>query len=382
MIFHKQVSTFWLKIEGSLFPGLNEELGSLTEKQQQLVSSLEFLRIESHVAQYWGGPGRPPKDRAAIARAFVAKSVYNIPTTRMLLDRLKSDIALRRICGWEKQSAIPSESVFSRAFAEFAENQLAERVHTALIKQNFGESVISHVSRDSTQIEARERPVKKEKETTSKETIKPKRGRPKKGEERPAKPPRRIELQQTMALQEMLDDLPKSCDVGTKKNSKGYKVSWNGYKLHLDVIDGDIPATCILTSASVHDSQVAIPLAELSSTRFQNFYDLMDSAYDVPEIYKRSQTLGHVPIIDKNPRRDKNLKEQLNRESRAKAALNLSYPEEIRYRERSSVERVNGNLKDNYGGRYVRVRGHQKVFCHLMFGIIALTANQILHLFT
>ena len=31
--------------------------------------------------------------------------------------------------------------------------------------------------------------------------------------------------------------------------------------------------------------------------------------------------------------------------------------EDIRYNQRGSSERVNGSLKDNYGGRHVRVRG-------------------------
>jgi len=52
--------------------------------------------------------------------------------------------------------------------------------------------------------------------------------------------------------------------------------------------------------------------------------------------------------------------------------------ETIRYRERSTVERVNGRLKDEFGGRVVRVRGHAKVMCHLMFGILALTSNQMM----
>ena len=37
-------------------------------------------------------------------------------------------------------------------------------------------------------------------------------------------------------------DLPTACDVGTKKNSKGYKETWVGYKLHIDVADGQIPS--------------------------------------------------------------------------------------------------------------------------------------------
>ncbi len=71
------------------------------------------------------------KNRCAIARAFVAKAVYNMPTTEILMDRLKSDSRLRRLCGWEKVNAIPSQSTFSRAFAEFADSQLAESKRVA-----------------------------------------------------------------------------------------------------------------------------------------------------------------------------------------------------------------------------------------------------------
>ena len=47
-----------------------------------------------------------------------------------------------------------------------------------------------------------------------------------------------------MTLPEMLDDLPTDCDVGTKKNSKGYRDTWVGYKLHIDVADGQVPISC------------------------------------------------------------------------------------------------------------------------------------------
>jgi hypothetical protein len=46
------------------------------------------------------------------------------------------------------------------------------------------------------------------------------------------------------------------------------------------------------------------------------------------------------------------------------------------------VERVNSRLKDEFGAAMVRVRGNAKVMCHLMFGIVALTADQILRLST
>ena len=79
---------------------------------------------------------------------------------------------------------------------------------------------------------------------------------------------------------------------------------WNGYKLHLDTIDGGIPVSAIVTSASVHDSQVAIPLATLTAGNIVNLYDLMDAAYDVSGIIAHSKDLGHLPLIDQNPRRN------------------------------------------------------------------------------
>ena len=56
--------------------------------------------------------------------------------------------------------------------------------------------------------------------------------------------------------------------------------------------------------------------------------------------------------------------------------------EDIRFKERSAAERVNGALKDSYGGRFVRVRSHAKVLCHLMFGILALSVEQLMRLVT
>jgi transposase len=375
------LSQYWLNIQGSLFPWLKEELGELTEKQQQLVMTLELARLEEFLSTTYGLPGRPPADRTAIARAFVAKMVYDMPTTKVLIDRLKSDLQLRRLCGWECKSAIPKEWTFSRAFAEFAESRLPERVHEALIRKSYAGEIVGHISRDSTAIEAREKPVKTVAKTSEDNTPK-KRGRPKKGEER-IKEPTRLEKQIAgMSLTEMLDDLPKACNVGTKKNSKGYKSSWTGYKLHIDAADGGIPISCILTSASSHDSQSAIPLATITSRRVSNCYDLMDSAYDAPEIHAYSRRLDHIPLIDTNPRRNKALKEELANENKRCKAANYQTAEAQRYNERSTVERVNGRLKDEFGARAVRVRGHAKVMCHLMFGILALTADQLLSFVT
>ena len=96
--------------------------------------------------------------------------------------------------------------------------------------------------------------------------------------------------------------LPTVCDRGVKKNAKGYTETWNGFKLHIDVNDCGLPLSAVLTSASVHDSQVAIPLMKLTSSKVTYCYDLMDAAYDAAQIWDQSRELGHVPIIDRNPR--------------------------------------------------------------------------------
>ena len=268
--------------------------------------------------------------------------------------------------------------MFSRAFADCAATALPQHIHEALIRNTHHDRLVGHLSRDSTAIEVREKPTTQE---NAPEPPKRKRGRPTKGEARP-KQLTRLQRQGTMTTSAMLDDLPTDCAVGTKKNSKGHTETWIGYKLHLDVADGQIPISCILTSASLHDSQAAIPLATVSAERTTNLYDLMDAAYDAQEIRDHSRSLGHVPLIDINTRRNTSLKDELNAEARRRQLLGFQLPADVRYHERTAGERVNGRLKDEFGARHVRVRGAAKVMCHCMFGGLALTADQLLRLVT
>ena len=214
------------------------------------VTVLELVRVEALLPYFRGQVGRPEEDRAALARAFIAKAVFDVPTTRALIERLEVDGRLRRLCGWNGGGRLPSEATFSRAFAEFAESGLASRLHETLIARTMDGHLVEHISRDATAIEAREKPAAKPKAEEPKERRK--RGRPRKGEER-SKEPSRLERQLTMSLPQMLADLPTSCDVGTKRNAKGHRTSWIGYKLHVDTADGGVPISCIMTSASTHD---------------------------------------------------------------------------------------------------------------------------------
>ena len=375
------LNQFQRLMQGVLFPALQEQLGPLSDKHRQLAAVLSMIEIEALVGSWSGGVGRPAKHRRAIARAFVAKAVFNLNAKRQLLDRLSVDVSLRRICGWESRREIPHESQFSRAFAEFAASELPQRLHAALIAETQQERLIGHISRDSTEIEGREKPLRTPVSITPAKPMR-KRGRPKKGEQPLPPEPTRLERQAGMTLEQMLDDLPRACNAGSKNNSKGYKETWIGYKLHLDVADGQIPISCILTSASLHDSQAAIPLARLTAQRVTHLYDLMDSAYDAQSIHEQIRGLGQIPIIDAHPRRDSAQKEELQAEAKRRKLLNFNYAEDVRYRERTTVERVNARLKDEFGGRTIRVRGNAKVMCHLMFGILALAADQILRLVT
>ena len=188
MPLQQQLSESWSHIQGRLFPWLREEVGPLTADHERLVTVLAMVRIEAFVQMHDGLPGRPLEDRHALARAFVAKAVFDLPTTAMLIERLAVDTTLRRLCGWERAGEVPSEATFSRAFAELAERDVPARVHEALIKRTLGTRLVGHISRDATAIEAREKPARREKPRA--EEPKRKRGRPRKGDVVPPKAPR------------------------------------------------------------------------------------------------------------------------------------------------------------------------------------------------
>jgi hypothetical protein len=355
----------WLMgtVQRTVFPHLEECLASpLTAQEKRLVKILELVHIEHYVpksaSRQW--LGRPIKEREAIARSFVAKAVLGYPHTRSVLHALRTTATLRALCGFATRNDVPSEAPFSRAFSECAARGLATVVHDALGQEHLSTALIGHVSRDATAIEGRETPVKKVKQAKAPR----KKGRPAKGAQREPTEPKRLDVQRRQSAHEAIALLPTACDRGVKQNAKGYTETWNGFKLHVDVNDNGLPLSAILTSASVHESQVAIPLMKLTSGKGTSCYDLMDAAYDAKPIWEQSRALGHVPIIDRNPR--------------GGATIPMAPHEAQRYNERTASERFNSRLKEAFGGRNVMVRGAGKVMIHLMFGVVALFADQLL----
>lgn len=364
-----QLTQFGQLLQSELFPVLERQLGALTEGGRRLTAVLAMIPLARFIPVSRGWNGRPAKDRQAIACAFVAKSVYNLATTRELIERLHTDEQLRRLCGWNQAEELPHESTFSRAFAEFAAMELPQFVHEALIRDTQRARLVGHILRDSTAIPARERFAERPPEPQRTKYRSWGRGR---GRNR--RPKTRLERQRRMTLTQMLAELPRHCSLGVKTAHDGHQKYWRGYKLHLDVADGQIPISAILTGASLHDSQVAIPLATMTAARVTSLYDVMDTAYDAGEILAHSRSLGHVPIVKPD-----------QRHSLSKSVIfppkpprQFNWAEQDRFRERTQVERVNGRLKDEFGGRHIYVRGAQKVMAHLMFGILALTVDQLL----
>ncbi len=381
------VTQFAHVLQQELFPRLEAFVGPLGPQLQLLASVVSLLPLGRLLTARRASTGRPAKDRAALVTAFIAKAILNLPTTRDRIGRLRVDESLRQICGWRSVHALPHESKFSRAFAEFAATQLPQQLHEAVIQATQGERLVGHIARDSTAIPARERfpepPPGQKKGPQRKAKPSPAKRLP--GSFRRAKASERgtrIQRQRRQKLERMIAELPRQCDIGVKKNSQGHEHCWRGYKLHLDVADGQVPIRAVLTSASVHDSQVAIPRMTITSQRVVHLYELMDSAYDADEIHAHSRELNHVPIIAPHPRRGTKKPSPLPKVFPAEPTPQLDWAERERFKERTMIERVNARLKDEFGGSHLRVRGAVKVMAHLMFGVLALTVDQWLRLVT
>lgn len=417
-----KIAAFWTNVQQSLLPVIETAVPEpLTPSLYDVIVILEFLRVEELLRRVegHGQVGAPPADRAPLLRAYLAQSVLKISTCKGLHERLQVDGALRRICGWDAPSppprsaqrgatragapvqarrtgkrrharrGVPSVATFSRAFAQFAQARVLDQVHAQRVQEYLGDQLWEHGAYDGTAIHAWERPTPPPTPTEVEAPVqaaKPK-GRPKKGETRPAPPPTRLQQQRrTHDLDAVLAELPTACDKSGKKNSKGDTEWWTGYKMHLLTVDGEIPVAALTTSASMHDSGAAIPLMRLAAQRGLTVcYGLFDAAYDAEEIRAEAAAQGQVPIIAANVRSaaQKAERERLARLDFSRLDVERALVEvdrRRRFKARTAVERVNARLKDAPGNRAVRLRGHPKVHALLMCGVLVLFAKAVLSL--
>lgn len=212
---------------------------------------------------------------------------------------------------------------------------------------------MGHLSIDSTIIEAREKPLLRQKPP---ERPHLKKGRKKKGSEEEREYQERMGRQQRereACLAEEPENsfsaLEMRCSVTAKQNAKGTKQWFVGYKAHLAVDDHGIIVSYAVTGANVHDSRLAIPLLRMADMNCTFLYALMDGGYSSGRIESFVRDSGKVPVID------------------FKASRNGDKPEmdpakKYRYRSRTTVERTNSEMKECFLPAKLYSRGKNALF--------------------
>ncbi|MCP3921651.1 MAG: transposase [Desulfobacterales bacterium] len=334
---------------------------NLSTEHRTILSMLrvieEFIEIPEKES---GLRGRPSVPDSPVFRFFLCKNILQIDTNSRMRQRLFADANLKKICGFKK---IPSESTFSRRMSKFSRLHYSEAAISAMVTKYLAGHIIRSVSRDSTSIKGREKPHNKKRDIKPK--VKKKRGRPRKGEIRPAKEKKRIEKHYKMKPGKAFKGIEKECAWGCKKNSQANTMYWKGYKLHLDTTDIGIPVSALVSGANVHDSQVSIIMEKMTEKRITHLYTMADSAYDVPSLRDYIIKKGRIPVIDFNKRRRKN-------------PPSFAPIEKEQYKTRSVVERANAHLKDYLLPQNIFVKGYKKVNFSLMNGVLCLAAIKVI----
>lgn len=288
--------------------------------------------------------GRPGHTLLSVLAVHAVKLYFQEKTMTAARDRLLSSSNLRTITG---VAEVPSLSVTSKKTDTLIDLVDFSSILASICSSFYKDRLVCHLSIDSTISEAREKPVKAEKPRRKR-----KRGRKRKGAEELAIAQEKEQLYDLMengCVDEFLSSLEHRCSVTGKKNSKG-NMEWSiGYKAHLAVDDNGIIVAHHVTGASVHDSQVAIPLMRMADRRCDYLYALMDGGYTSQRIEAFASSIGKVPIIDRRADRNGNKKEM----EPCKAE---------RYKARTTVERTNSELKECFLPGKLYSRGKKGIF--------------------
>lgn len=287
--------------------------------------------------------GRPGHTLLSVLAVHAVKLYFQEKTMTAARDRLLSSSNLRTITG---MAEVPSLSVISKKTGTLIDLVDFSSILASICSSFYKDRLVCHLSIDSTIAEAREKPVKAGKPG------KRKRGRKRKGSEELAiaeEKDRLYDLMENGCVDEFFSSLEHRCSVTGKKNSKGNMEWFIGYKAHIAVDDSGIIVAHHVTGASVHDSQVAIPLMRIADERCDYLYALMDGGYTSERIETFAHSIGKVPIIDRHADRNGNKKEM----EPCKAE---------RYKARTTVERTNSELKECFLPGKLYSRGKKGIF--------------------
>lgn len=218
----------------------------------------------------------------AVLRSLMVRIDERIPTQKALIQRLKSDLRLKLSVGFLYSEAIPSESTYSRVMAVLANHlSILEKMNQDLLHLIDDEVGIfeENIAIDVTSIEARTQPKKTE---------------------NPKLPG--TEEQRKMTTKEILDTIPSYPSWGVKKNSKGKNYFWFGYKGSLAVsTKSQYIIDMKIASAFASDVSLAIPSIREAAGQLrpkkESYYFSLDKGYDAKEIYQELHSLEIEPII-------------------------------------------------------------------------------------
>ncbi|MFA6764744.1 MAG: transposase [Sphaerochaetaceae bacterium] len=299
--------------------------------------------------------GRNGYALASILGIMLLKLLYQQRTMKQTLLLLHENGNLKDMLAITE---VPSEATVSRLSREVEQIVPPSSLHGRVVQayaKSLDRLAVGHLSIDSTVVEAREKPVR-----TRVPKAKPpkKRGRKAKGsldEQQHRERQAQQEQERIAYLQESfetsLGKLELRCSVTAKQNSKGKKQWFIGYKAHLATDDHGVPMSFAVTGASVHDSQVAVPLMKKTRETADFLYALLDKGYISPVINDYVGMIGRKAIIDR-------------RAYKGVVADPLDQASQQRYGARTTVERTNSELKDGYLPDVIYKRG-----CHARYEI-------------
>ena len=308
--------------------------------------------------------GRKPYDLKIILIVNLIKIFFKINSVKETLMFIKINRELRNKFNLNK---IPSSSTISRRTNELIELNIIEKIFNEITRIYFEDKLIINTSIDSTIIENEE--TTKHKKIKEKK-IKCKKGRKKKNSQDEKDFIKKLKQKERYKnflingnIMNYLKSINNNCSSTAKKDSKG-KISWKkGFKAHIICDDYSIPIAFLITGASVYDSKVAIPLIRRADEKSKFLYVLCDGGYSNNLIYEAADNLGKVAIIDFKANRN-NVKPQ------------MEDFEKERYKNRSNIERLNGELKNCFLPNRLKSRGN-KAILDIQIALLFLTIKRI-----
>lgn len=251
----------------------------IEEKYQEIFSPLELSPLVALFQKETKvGPPITVNYEASI-RALLVRYLEGIPTVSSLVLRIKQDLRFKLSLGFLYSDATTSEATFSRILQTLAENsEFLKKQNTVLLEQIDQEfNIFSEaVSLDATAIVGHTKPNKKVKSKIAS-----------------------CDEQRLMTTKEIKEQLPIAPQWGIKANSQGRNNYWFGYKAHLAVAsESQYILSATITSANISDISVGIPMMrDLNELGVRDTYVIFDKGYDAKAIYEEAHTLNFEPII-------------------------------------------------------------------------------------